>query len=82
VPSKVLVVEDDPSLCEFIREVLSSADLDAQAMTDSTQAADRTTYAVSESPGGKESGHQFATAADIPVSSSFANCWATIGRLK
>jgi two-component system, chemotaxis family, chemotaxis protein CheY len=41
VPSKVLVVEDDPSLCEFIREVLSSADLDAHATTDSTQAADR-----------------------------------------
>jgi two-component system chemotaxis response regulator CheY len=39
VPNKVLIVEDDPTLCEFIREVLSSADLDAHALTDSTQAA-------------------------------------------
>jgi DNA-binding response OmpR family regulator len=41
VPNKVLIVEDDPSLCEFIREVLSSADLDTHAITDSTQAAAR-----------------------------------------
>ena len=27
-------------------------------------------------------GPQSETVADIPVSSSFANCWATIGRLK
>jgi CheY-like chemotaxis protein len=41
VPNKVLVVEDDPSLCEFIREVLSSADLETHALTDSTEAAAR-----------------------------------------
>jgi DNA-binding response OmpR family regulator len=41
VPNKILIVEDDPSLCEFIREVLSSADLETHAMTDSTQAAAR-----------------------------------------
>jgi len=41
VPNKVLIVEDDPRLCEFIGEVLSSADLDTHAMTDSTQAAAR-----------------------------------------
>jgi CheY-like chemotaxis protein len=41
VPNKILIVEDDPSLCEFIREVLSSANLETHAMTDSTQAAAR-----------------------------------------
>ena len=41
MPNKVLIVEDDPSLCEFIREVFSSANLDTHAMTDSTQAAAR-----------------------------------------
>jgi len=41
VPTRILVVEDDPGLCEFIREVLTSADLDAEAMTDSVQAAAR-----------------------------------------
>lgn len=41
MPNKVLIVEDDPSLCEFIREVLRSADLETHAMTDSTQAAAR-----------------------------------------
>jgi len=41
VPTRILVVEDDPRLCEFIREVFTSADLDAEATTDSAQAADR-----------------------------------------
>jgi two-component system, chemotaxis family, chemotaxis protein CheY len=41
VPTRILVVEDDPGLCEFIREVLSSAGLDAVATTDSVQAAAR-----------------------------------------
>lgn len=40
MPNKVLIVEDDPRLCEFIREVLSSAGLDTQGMTDSNQAAE------------------------------------------
>jgi DNA-binding response OmpR family regulator len=41
MPNKVLVVEDDPHLCEFIREVLSSADLETHALTDSAEAAAR-----------------------------------------
>jgi two-component system chemotaxis response regulator CheY len=41
VPARILVVEDDPRLCEFIREVFTSADLDAEATTDSAKAADR-----------------------------------------
>jgi len=39
--SKVLVVEDDPILCELIREILSSAELEAHGITDSTAAAAR-----------------------------------------
>jgi CheY-like chemotaxis protein len=34
-------VEDDPGLCEFIREVLNSANLEVEATTDSVQAATR-----------------------------------------
>ena len=41
MPARILVVEDDPAICEFIREVLSSADLEAEATTDSAQAATR-----------------------------------------
>ena len=41
ISTRILVVEDDPGLCEFIREVLSSAALDAEATTDSVQAATR-----------------------------------------
>ncbi len=41
VPSKVLVVEDDPVLCDFIQEVLSSEEMEADGVTDSTQAAAR-----------------------------------------
>ncbi len=41
VPSRVLVVEDDPIVCAFIQEVLSSAEMEAHALTDSTQAAAR-----------------------------------------
>ena len=36
MPSKVLVVDDDPVLCEPLREVLST-ELEAHAMTDSAQ---------------------------------------------
>ena len=41
MPTRILVVEDDPGICEFIREVLTSADLDVAAMTDSVQASAR-----------------------------------------
>jgi DNA-binding response OmpR family regulator len=41
VPSKVLVVEDDPALCNFIQEVLSSEEMEADGVTDGTQAAAR-----------------------------------------
>src|SRR2546422_2103866 len=41
MPSKVLVVDDDPVLCELLREVLST-ELEAHAMTDSAQASART----------------------------------------
>ena len=40
MPSKVLVADDDPVLCELIQEVLS-AELEAHATTDSAQAAAR-----------------------------------------
>jgi DNA-binding response OmpR family regulator len=39
--NKVLIVEDDPVLCNFIQEVLGSAEMEAHAETDSTQAAVR-----------------------------------------
>lgn len=41
MPSKVLVVDDDPVVCELIQEVLTSAELEAHSMTDSAQAAAR-----------------------------------------
>jgi DNA-binding response OmpR family regulator len=37
--NKILIVEDDPALCELIREVVSSAGMDADGMTDSSKAA-------------------------------------------
>jgi CheY-like chemotaxis protein len=39
--NRVLVVEDDPITCELIQEVLSSAEIEAHAVTDSTQAVAR-----------------------------------------
>ncbi|MFY9529031.1 MAG: response regulator, partial [Candidatus Acidiferrales bacterium] len=39
--NRVLVVEDDPITCELIQEVLSSAEIEAHAVTDSTKAAAR-----------------------------------------
>jgi CheY-like chemotaxis protein len=39
VRTRILVVEDDPGLCEFICEVLTSVDLEVEAMTDSAEAA-------------------------------------------
>ncbi len=39
MPSKVLVVDDDPLTCELIHEVLSSAEIEAYGVTDSREAA-------------------------------------------
>jgi CheY-like chemotaxis protein len=39
VVSRVLVVDDNPAICELIRDVLSSAEMEAFTLTDSCQAA-------------------------------------------
>jgi CheY-like chemotaxis protein len=39
VPSRILVVDDDPTVCELIQEVLAAADMESFALTDSKQAA-------------------------------------------
>ena len=39
MPHRVLVVDDNPVICELIQEVLSSADMEAFTLTDSSQAA-------------------------------------------
>jgi chemotaxis family two-component system response regulator PixG len=39
MPTKVLIVEDSPELCELIREVLIADGIEARGMTDSRQAA-------------------------------------------
>ena len=39
MPSRVLVVDDDPIICELIQEVLSSADMESLALTSSSHAA-------------------------------------------
>jgi CheY-like chemotaxis protein len=39
VPTRVLVVDDEPMLCELIQEVLTSAEIEAQATSSSLQAA-------------------------------------------
>ncbi len=39
VPSRVLVVDDNPVICELIQEVLSSAEMEALTLTDSSQVA-------------------------------------------
>jgi len=41
MPHKVLIVDDDPALCEFIQEVLLSEKMQAQIMMDGVQAAAR-----------------------------------------
>lgn len=41
MPTKVLVVDDDPALCEFIQEVLISEKMQAHIVMDSMQAAAR-----------------------------------------
>lgn len=40
-PAKILVVDDDSDLCEFIQEVLSAEGMDTQVLTDSAEAAER-----------------------------------------
>ena len=39
VPSRILVVDDDPTVCELIQEVLAAAEMESFALTDSKQAA-------------------------------------------
>jgi CheY-like chemotaxis protein len=39
VANRILVVDDNPVICELIREVLISAEMDAFTLTDSSQAA-------------------------------------------
>jgi CheY-like chemotaxis protein len=41
MPSKILIVDDDPALCEFIQEVLVSEKMQAHVVMDSMQAAAR-----------------------------------------
>jgi CheY-like chemotaxis protein len=41
VPTKILIVDDDPAQCEFIREVLAEEKMEAHAILDSNQAAAR-----------------------------------------
>jgi CheY-like chemotaxis protein len=41
VPAQVLVVDDDALSCELLREILSSAGMEAVSLTDSTEAASR-----------------------------------------
>jgi len=41
VPRRILAVDDDPTVCELIQEVLSSAEMDSLTLTDSAQAATR-----------------------------------------
>jgi CheY-like chemotaxis protein len=40
VPSRVLIIDDSPVMCELIREVLLSADIDCFTLTESSKAAD------------------------------------------
>ena len=41
MPSRVLVVDDDPTVCELIQEVLSSVEMESFTLTDSREAATR-----------------------------------------
>ena len=43
VPSRILVVDDDPTVCELIQEVLAAAEMESFALTDSKEAATRIT---------------------------------------
>jgi CheY-like chemotaxis protein len=39
MPTRILVVDDDPVICELIQEVLSSAEMESLSLTNSSQAA-------------------------------------------
>jgi CheY-like chemotaxis protein len=39
--SRVLVVDDDPLVCELVKEVLDSVEMDAVTLTDSKEASTR-----------------------------------------
>lgn len=41
MPSRILVVDDDPTVCELIQEVLAAAEMESFALTDSKEAATR-----------------------------------------
>jgi CheY-like chemotaxis protein len=43
VPNRVLIVDDNATVCELIQEVLSSAEMESCTLTDSEQAATRVT---------------------------------------
>lgn len=39
--SRVLVVDDDPLVCELVKEILDSVEMDAVTLTDSKEASTR-----------------------------------------
>ena len=39
MPSRILIVDDDPVICELIQEVLTSAEMESFSLTNSSQAA-------------------------------------------
>lgn len=41
MPSRVLIVDDDPLVCELVKEVLTSVEMDAVTLTESKEAASR-----------------------------------------
>jgi CheY-like chemotaxis protein len=41
--SRVLVVDDDPLVCELVKEALHSVEMDAVTLTDSKEASTRLT---------------------------------------
>jgi len=41
MPSRVLIVDDDPLVCELVKEVLTSVEMDAVTLTESKEASSR-----------------------------------------
>jgi CheY-like chemotaxis protein len=41
MPSRVLIVDDDPLVCELVKEVLTSVEMEAVALTESKEASSR-----------------------------------------
>ncbi len=41
MPSRVLIVDDDPLVCELVKEVLTSVEMDAVTLTESREASSR-----------------------------------------